>query len=349
VALKKLTLKAGVNQENTRYTNENGWWLSDKMRFRQGTPEKIGGWQKISSNTFLGVCRSLWNWVTLGGLNLVGVGTNLKFYIEKGAAYYDITPLRKTVTLGTNPFSANGTTLVTITSASHGGITGDYVTFSGATGTYASILNADYPITVTDPNTYTITTPSALTTGSYGGSAVSAAYQISIGPATAIPTVGWGAGTWGAGTWGFGGTSLSTLRIWNQTNFGQNLIFGPRGGAMYYWDANTDVTSRGILISSLGGAVTFTSASPTVVTATITFTPLILFCRFNNPKVFFMIKPSFLQGITIVKSLLKLISINIPELNYWCVYLLLNINYEKPFISSTYPNHIHIILTRIKR
>ena len=102
--LQKLALKPGVNRENTRYTSEGGWYESDKIRFRQGTPEKIGGWQRISAATFLGVCRSLWNWVTLGSQNLIGVGTNLKFYIENGGAYSDITPLRATVTL-TNPFT----------------------------------------------------------------------------------------------------------------------------------------------------------------------------------------------------------------------------------------------------
>jgi hypothetical protein len=130
--LKKLTLKAGVNRENTRYTNENGYYVSDKVRFRQGTPEKIGGWRRISSTFFLGICRSLWNWVTLGGANLLGVGTNLKFYIESGELYYDITPLRATVTLGNNPFSTqSGSPTVTVTDASGGWVDGDFVTFSG--------------------------------------------------------------------------------------------------------------------------------------------------------------------------------------------------------------------------
>ena len=138
--LKKILLKAGVNKENTRYTNENGWYVSDKVRFRQGTPEKIGGWQRISSSTFLGVCRNLWNWVTLNFLNLIGVGTNLKYYIEWNSTYYDITPIRATTTLGTDPFTGNGTTTVTVTANSHGALTGDFVTFSGVTGTYATRL-----------------------------------------------------------------------------------------------------------------------------------------------------------------------------------------------------------------
>ena len=259
--LKKLTLKPGVNKENTRYANEeNGWYECDKVRFRQGTPEKIGGWQRISANTFLGVCRSLWNWVTLGGLNLLGVGTNLKFYIERGGTYYDITPIRATTTLGTNPFTGNGTTTVTVTASAHGAVTGDFVTFSGVTGTYASVLNAQFQITVVNINSYTITTSSIVAAGATGGSAVSAAYQINVGPEFVAPLVGWGAGTWGAGTWGTGGTSNSTLRLWSQSNFGEDLVFGPRGGAMYYWDATSGVGTRAVELSTLAGA----SGVPTV-------------------------------------------------------------------------------------
>jgi hypothetical protein len=270
--LQKILFKPGVNKENTRYTTEGGWYECDKVRFRQGNPEIIGGWQRISAVTFLGVCRSLWNWVTLAGLNLVGVGTNLKFYIERGGAYFDITPIRETATLGTNPFTANGTTTVTVTDAAHGCVTGDYVTFSGATGTYASTLNAQYSVTVTSSSTYTITTPTALTAGSYGGSAVVAAYQLNVGPASAVPIVGWGAGTWGAGAWGTGGSSLSTIRLWNQINYGEDLVFGPRGGGLYYWDATNGVSTRGVLLNTLGGTVSFTNASPTVVTSTIQYT-----------------------------------------------------------------------------
>jgi hypothetical protein len=259
--LKKLTLKPGVNKENTRYANEeNGWYECDKVRFRQGTPEKIGGWQRISANTFLGVCRSLWNWVTLGGLNLLGVGTNLKFYIERGGTYYDITPIRATTTLGTNPFTGNGTTTVTVTASAHGAVTGDFVTFSGVTGTYASVLNAQFQITVVNINSYTITTSSIVAAGATGGSAVSAAYQINVGPEFVAPLVGWGAGTWGAGTWGTGGTSNSSLRLWSQSNFGEDLVFGPRGGAMYYWDATSGVGTRAVELSTLAGA----SGVPTV-------------------------------------------------------------------------------------
>ena len=252
--LKKLTLKAGVNRENTRYTSENGYYVSDKVRFRQGTPEKIGGWTRISANFFLGVCRSLWNWVTLGGANLLGVGTNLKFYIEYGGTYYDITPLRASSTINTDPFTANGTTTVTVTDTAHGGVTGDFVTFSGATGTYATTWNQEYQISVLTVDTYTITVASAIPAGSYGGAAVVAAYQINVGPATALPVIGWGAGPWGSGGWGVGTSTSYPIRIWSQSNFGENLVFGYRGGAIYYWDNATGLSARGVLVSSLAGA-----------------------------------------------------------------------------------------------
>ena len=278
--LQKILFKPGINRENTRYTTEGGWYDGDKVRFRQGTPEVIGGWQRISASTFLGVCRSLWNWVTLGALNLLGVGTNLKFYIEKGGAYNDITPIRSTVTL-TNPFTAtNGSSIIAVADVAHGAVNGDFVTFSGATGLggniTASVLNQEYPLTFVGVDSYTVdvgvlanATDAA---GSPGGGTVSAAYQLNVGPSTAVPLVGWGAGTWGAGVWGTGGASLSVIRIWNQNNYGEDLVFGPRGGGLYYWDATAGVTSRGVLLNSLGGTATITIASPAVVTSTVLYT-----------------------------------------------------------------------------
>ena len=253
--LKKLIQKAGVNRENTRYTNESGYYVSNNVRFRQGTPEKIGGWTRLSVNYFLGVCRSLWNWVTLGGANYLGVGTNLKFYIESGGTYNDITPLRASSTINNNPFAGNGTITVTVTDTAHGGLTGDFVTFSGATGTYATTWNQEYQITVLTVDTYTITVASSIPAGNYGGAAVVAAYQIPFGEAYALPIVGWGAGAWGAGTWGNGGgASTVPIRLWAQANFGEDLVFGYRGGALYYWDNTTGLAARGVLVSSLGGA-----------------------------------------------------------------------------------------------
>jgi len=276
--LSKILFKPGVNKENTRYTTEGGWYEADKVRFRQGNPEKIGGWQRLSTATFLGVCRSLWNWVLLDGRNIIGVGTNLKFYLENGGAYYDITPISASSTINNNPFVAtNGSATITVTDTAHGASTGDFVTFSGAVGLggniTAAVLNANYQITVLTANTYTFTaTATANATdasGSPGGGAsVVAAYEISVGPAIQVPLVGWGAGGWGLGTWGNGLASAVSLRLWNQTNYGEDLVFGPRGGGLYYWEATGGLTTRGVLLNSLGGNVSFTNASPTVVTST---------------------------------------------------------------------------------
>lgn len=258
--LKKLQQKAGVNRENTRYTNENGYYESEKTRFRQGTPEKIGGWARISAATFQGVCRSLWNWITLSGQNLLGVGTNLKFYIENGGAYNDITPLRVSpaATLANNPFATtNLSTTVVVTDAAGGWVNGDFVTFSGATAVGGLTLNGEYQITTigTSATTYSIqSTTAATSTATGGGASVVAAYQINVGMAYEIPLVGWGAGAWGAGTWGIGASSTTQMRIWNQNNFGQDLIFGPNGGKLYIWKATTALTDRGVLISGLSGA-----------------------------------------------------------------------------------------------
>ena len=253
--LKKLLLKSGVNRENTRYTSEGGWYECDKIRFRQGTPEKIGGWQRISSTTFQGVCRSLWNWITLGSINYVAVGTNLKYYIENGGAYTDVTPLRDTVVL-TNPFeTTSGSPIVTVTDANGGYVDGDFVTYSGASAVGGLTLNGEYQITLTTTtNEYTIDAGSAASSSATGGGTVTAAYQINVGTAFAIPLTGWGASSWSSGTWGVGETSVESIRLWSQSNFGEDLVFGPRGGAIYYWDATSGLTSRGVELSTLSGA-----------------------------------------------------------------------------------------------
>ena len=272
MALKKLVLKPGVNRENTRYTNEGGWYESDKVRFRQGTPEKIGGWARISASTFEGLCRSLWNWITLDNLNLIGVGTNLKFYLELGGQYNDITPIRATDILS-NPFATtNLLTLVTVTDTAHGAVTNDFVTFSNVAPVGGLDLNGEYKITVINANTYTITAATAATStvAAGGGTTVNAVYQINVGDPYEIPLSGWGAGTWGSGVWGFGGTSASALRLWSQNNFGEDLVYGYRGGPIYYWDASFGVDPS---------LATITIASPAVVTAAISLVN-------NTPVVF---------------------------------------------------------------
>ena len=270
--LQKILFKPGVNRENTRYTNEGGWYQSDKVRFRQGTPEKIGGWARISISTFQGVCRSLWNWITLANLNLLGVGTNLKFYLENGGNYYDITPIRSSAVLS-NPFkTTNLSTTVTVTHTAHGAVNGDFVKFNNVAPVGGLDLNNEYQITLIDANSYNITAATAATStvAAGGGTTVQALYEINVGLPFEVPLTGWGAGAWNAGSWGYGGTSTSALRLWSQNNFGEDLILGYRGSPLYYWDA-----SFGLAPASF----TVTIASPAVVSSTISLldnTPVIL-------------------------------------------------------------------------
>lgn len=345
--LKKIVFKPGVNRENTRYTTEGGWYECDKVRFRQGTPEKIGGWVQLSAATFLGVCRALWNWITLSGANLIAAGTNLKYYIEVGGGYNDITPLkyhtatdtvnnpfdtqtssnlitvndtgsnvqvgdlvdisgvtttldgipaaefntRHTVTarisanqyqievltnattglsgIGgnvtfnyinywvelTNPYTTvSGSNIVTVNAPSHGAITGNFVTFQPSVTFNGVTIDGEYQITVINASSYTIqASTNASASGTYIGTTF-AEYQIDVGPEFQVPLFGWGAGPWGGGGWGIGESILYGLRLWSQTNFGEDLVFAPRGGGLYYWDATSGVANRGVNAASLVGA-----------------------------------------------------------------------------------------------
>lgn len=261
--IKKLLFKPGINRENTRYYTESGYYDGDKIRFRQGTPQKIGGWAQISANRFIGICRSLWQWSTLNSTSYIGLGTNNKFYISVGGQYYDITPVDTVNTL-TNPFTATvGLSTITVLDAGHTFVSGDYVTFYNATSLggaiTATVLNKEYRITYVDATHYTIDTSVTATSGDTGhGGTVYAAYQIASGSDITVPATGWGAGYWGYGAWGIGGASAKLLRLWSQANFGQDLIFGPRGGGLYYWSEPTSLTTN--------TNFTVTIASPAIVT-----------------------------------------------------------------------------------
>jgi hypothetical protein len=281
--LSKILFKPGVNRENTRYTTEGGWYECDKIRFRQGNPEKIGGWTQFASDTFQGVCRSLWNWVTLTGENLVGVGTNLYFYILNGGTYYDITPIRKTVTL-TNPFTATlGSSVISITEVNHGCLNGDSVIYSGAgiTGLggniTAPVLTGTFQLTFIDNDNYTITVSAVANatdvSGSPGGGTVITQYEVNTGNSYQVPLVGWGAGPWGGGTWGNGQSTGTSLYMWNQQNFGEDLIYGPRGQGLYYWSADVGYSAVQITISiAAPGVITLPAGFSFPTGATISFT-----------------------------------------------------------------------------
>ena len=261
--LNKLQFKPGINTEVTAYSNEGGWLDADKVRFRFGFPEKLGGWTKyVSHTTFLGACRSLHAWRALDNSEFLGVGTNIKFYIEEGGSYNDVTPLRNTTT-GTASFAAsNGSTTLTVTDNNHGAIVGDFVTFSGAVSLggniTADVLNIEYEVvSVVDSNNYTVTSAvaaNASDSGNGGGSIV-AAYQINIGVDTVVPGNGWGAGFFSRGTWGSATTEVAggeSLRIWSQDNFGEDLVFCIRDGSVYYWDKTSGIGSRAVALSTLG-------------------------------------------------------------------------------------------------
>jgi len=272
--LQKLTFKPGVNRENTRYTNEGGWWDMDKIRFRSGTPEKIGGWQLLGAGTFLGVARFLHNWATIARENLLAIGTNLKIYLERGQTFYDITPIRYTVVL-TNPFTTGtaGSTTVTVTAVAHGAAIDDFVTFTGATavdGILATTLNTEHQITSVTANTFTfIATPCTLGAVT-GGGTVTAAFQVNTGPTLSVAGVGVGVGAFGAAGWGLAAASnpgvvTAGMRQWVGDNFGQDFIFSIRDGGIYYWSASGGsidamLSTRAVAIQTIAGA----SDAPTV-------------------------------------------------------------------------------------
>jgi hypothetical protein len=205
--LQKLVFKPGINKEGTNYTTEGGWFDCDKVRFRSGNAEKIGGWTRLSNDTYQGIARALWNWGTLAGANLLGVGTNLKYYIEQGGEYNDVTPLRVTYTHSSSPSTDNmfsttsGSNVVTATLSGYGGVDNDFVTISGSAavgGIPAAELNAEQKILYKSGTQFTFTTTTAATSTvtAGGGTSITAAFQINTGLDVEIAGTGWGAGTW---------------------------------------------------------------------------------------------------------------------------------------------------------
>lgn len=264
MALQKIQLRPGVVRDQTAYTNEGGWRSSNLVRFRLGFPETIGGWQKASTYTFQGSCRALHNWMSLDSHDYMAVGTNLRYYIEWGGQFYNVTPIRATASLN-NPFVAtNGSSTLVVNDVAHGAVENDFVTFSGASSlggnVTAGILNRTYQVSkVNSTSQYEVTlsvTANASDTGN-GGNPVTATYEINTGLDTQVGGTGWGAGTWGRGAWGSATTvsATNTLRIWSQDNYGEDLIYAVRNGGIYYWDASavtgSTITNRGVALDSL--------------------------------------------------------------------------------------------------
>lgn len=277
--LQKLQFRPGVNREGTDYANEGGWYDGDKIRFRSGFPEKIGGWTRASDNTFNGVARALWNWIDLGGSNYLGVGTNTKYYIELGGVYYNVTPIVEVDTFTVSgPFAATtGSSTITITTTGYAPNIGDTVVISDAVSLggniTASVLNQEYivesigvspnifTITAKDPTTGAPVLANASDTGD-GGAATELRFELPIGLDVYTVGTGWGAGPWNAGTstdpwargWGTaftGGGIGQQLRLWSNDNYGQDLVIAPRGGSIYYWDAVSGTSARAELLSDM--------------------------------------------------------------------------------------------------
>jgi len=263
VPLQKLLFKPGINKEGTSYSNEGGWFNSNLVRFRKGLPEKIGGWVKASPNSFQSSGRALHAWVDLAGTKYLGLGTTWKYYVKEGEIYNDVTPIRATTTDGITFAATDGSATITATDSSHGAVTGDFVTISGAVSLggniTAAVLNQEYQIiTVPDSNTFTFTATATANSSDSGngGSGVDGAYQINVGLDVYVPSTGWGSDYWGSGTWGSVTTLGSTnqLRLWSHDNFGEDLLMCPRGGGVFYWDESNGTSTRAVALSALTGA-----------------------------------------------------------------------------------------------
>lgn len=267
----KLQFRPGLNTDSTSYTNEGGWRDGDKIRFREGFPESVGGWERVVNLPFLGTCRSLHPWMSLSGTKYIGVGTHLKFYVFRSGGYPDITPIRATTTAGDVTFSAtDGSTTIEVADVAHGALLNDFVTFSGAVSLggniTADVLNVEHQITrVIDNDTYEIevsVTANASDTGD-GGASVVGEYQINTGLDSSVVGSGWGADPWGAGGWSDPATTTvagAQLRVWSQDNFGEDLLMNIHDGGIYYWDQSAGLTSRAVELSSLAGS----ESAPTV-------------------------------------------------------------------------------------
>ena len=265
--LQKLQFRPGLNREGTDYSNEGGWYDGDKIRFRSGFPEKIGGWAQYSPYQYNGVCRSLWTWLDgdLGVGNVyLGVGTNTKYYIFAGGIYNDITPITQTDTL-VNPFATViNTSTVTVTDAIYTPSVGDYVIFSGATAVGGLTIDGEYVITSVSSPTYTITASGLASSTASGGGTVTAQYEYPVGLNVYTIGTGWGAGPYSRGSWGssYAAGIGQQLRLWSNDNFGYDLVIAPRGGPIYYWQDSLGVNTRASSIKSLANAaVSLTDAS----------------------------------------------------------------------------------------
>lgn len=274
--LKKIQLRPGINTENTTLTNEGGFYDCDKVRFRSGSPEKIGGWQGLNENTYLGVARSLINWTSLISQNYLGIGTSEKYYIEYGGIYYDVTPIYSTTAFTNTITTSIGSSIVTFTDASNVVNDGDYFLLTVASdvgGITAAQMTGEFRATKTVSGSFTFTTNGTASSAVTGGGAITLNLLYPVGRATVTFSGGWGAGVWGAGTWGTPRTTTVSqqLRIWSHDSYGEDLVAAPLGGPIYYWDATTGVSARMDDLTSLSTAAGYSGAYvPTITNRVMT-------------------------------------------------------------------------------
>ena len=245
----------GINKEVTDYTGQGKWTDGDMVRFFQGSAQKIKGWQRFITTTLVGVARDMHAWVALDGTRYNAIGTDRKLYLYAEGVAYDITPLRKTTSSLSNPFTTNATTSVVVTGTSHGAVQGDFVTFDSFSTIDGLDMNKEFEITsVANNNAYIVTTTAAASGSTSGGGVTgNAKYQINIGPELSTPAFGWGTDTWGSGTWGTASSSSNVTleaRQWSLDNFGQLLIATVLNGGAFEWNPNSGVTTRATAITN---------------------------------------------------------------------------------------------------
>tara|TARA_Y100001938_G_scaffold141718_1_gene211904 strand:+ start:7429 stop:9255 length:1827 start_codon:yes stop_codon:yes gene_type:complete len=244
----------GINKEVTDYTGQGKWTDGDMVRFFQGLPQKIKGWEKFISTTLVGVARDQHSFVDLDGIRFNAIGTDRKLYIFTEGLAYDITPIRETQAL-TNPFTTNATTSVVVTDTSHGAVKGDFVTFDSFSAIDGLDMNKEFEVTsVANADAYVVTHTSAASgsTASGGGSG-NAKYQISIGPELSTSAFGWGTDGWSVGTWGTPSTTSNVTleaRQWSLDNFGENLIATVLNGGAFEWKPSLGVSTRATAITN---------------------------------------------------------------------------------------------------
>lgn len=269
--LQKIIFPPGIFRDQTRFASDGRWFDCDKIRFRSGLPQKIGGWQRYSNDTTDGQIRMLFNFITLSANDYLAIGSSQRFYIEEGGTFNNITPLAKTSSLGSNPITTGSATTgeITVTDTGHGAVLNDFVTIAGATttdGVTAAQINITHQITeIVSANAYKVVTAGSASSGSTagGGSSVTAAYEINVGLDTAVPFLGIGAGTYGRSTYGSATTAaeaVASLRLWYADNFGEDLVFNVKDGGVYYWDSSDGLGTRGGALSDESGA----SDAPTI-------------------------------------------------------------------------------------